>query len=44
MTQVYSNIIPFDEIAAQMLAWFLGGGVFIGVFGSMFFVNKYLKV
>ncbi len=44
MTQVYSNIIPFDEIAVEMLVWFLGGGVFIGVFGSMFFVNKYLKV
>ena len=44
MTQVYSNIIPFNEIAVQMLVWFLGGGVFIGVFGSMFFVNKYLKV
>lgn len=44
MTQVYSNIIPFDEIATEMLSWFLGGGVLIGVFGSMFFVNKYLKV
>ena len=44
MTQVYSNIIPFNEIAVRMLVWFLGGGVFIGVFGSMFFVNKYLKV
>lgn len=44
MTQVYSNLILFEDIALNMLGWFAGGGVFIGVFGSMFFVNKYLKV
>lgn len=44
IAQVYTNMIPFDTIAAQLLVWFLGGGVGIGVFGSMFFVNRYLKV
>lgn len=44
MAQVYSNLIPFEEISLNLLGWFMGGGVFIGVFGSMFFVNKYLKV
>ena len=44
MMQVYSNVLPFEEIATEMLSWFMGGGVFIGVFGSMFFVNRYLKV
>lgn len=44
MAQVYSNLIPFEEISLNLLAWFMGGGIFIGVFGSMFFVNKYLKV
>ncbi len=44
MAQVYSNLIPFEEISLNLLGWFMGGGIFIGVFGSMFFVNKYLKV
>ena len=44
VAQLYSNMIPFEELAAKMLCWFLGGGILIGVFGSMFFVNKYLKV
>lgn len=44
MAQIYSNLIPFEEIALNLLGWFMGGGIFIGVFGSMFFVNKYLKV
>ncbi len=40
----YQNTIPFEEVALELLAWFAGGGIGIGVFGSMFFVNRYLKV
>lgn len=42
--QAYSNMIPFESVAVQLAAWFAGGGIGIGVFGCMFFVNKYLKV
>lgn len=42
--QAYANMIRFKDIAYRMLSWFAGGGIGIGVFGSMFFVNKYLKV
>ncbi len=42
--QAYANMIQFKDIAYRMLSWFAGGGIGIGVFGSMFFVNKYLKV
>ncbi len=42
--QAYQNMIPFAEVRYRMLAWFLSGGIGIGVFGSMFFVNRYLKV
>lgn len=42
--QAYSNMIPFKDISLLFLSWFMGGGVGIGVFGSMFFVNRYLKV
>ena len=44
INQIYQNTIPFQKVALQMAAWFGGGGIGIGVFGSMFFVNKYLKV
>lgn len=40
----YENMLPFPSIALQMLAYFSGGGIGIGVLGSMFFVNRYLKV
>ena len=42
--QTVANIIPFEEVALRLLMWFAGGGIGIGVLGSMFFVNKYLKV
>ena len=42
--QAYANVIQFKDISVRMLGWFAGGGIGIGVFGSMFFVNKYLKV
>lgn len=42
--QAYANMIQFRDISIRMLCWFAGGGIGIGVFGSMFFVNKYLKV
>lgn len=44
ITQMYANMIPFESVALELFAWFSGGGVTIGVFGSMFFVNRYLKV
>lgn len=40
----YENMLPFKAVAVQMFAYFAAGGIGIGVFGSMFFVNKYLKV
>lgn len=42
--QIYQSMVPFKKIALQLFAWFAGGGIGIGVFGSMFFVNRYLKV
>lgn len=38
------NLIPFAKVAKQMFASFAVGGVAIGVFGSMIFVRKHLKV
>lgn len=38
------NLVPFSQVAKQLLASFLTGGVAIGVFGSMIFVRKHLKV
>lgn len=40
----YDNMLSFQAVAVQMFAYFAAGGIGIGVFGSMFFVNKYLKV
>ena len=42
--QAYQNMIPFPDMALRLLTWFACGGIGIGVFGSMFFVSKYLKV
>lgn len=36
INQIYQNTIPFQKVALQMAAWFGGGGIGIGVFGSMF--------
>ena len=38
------NLVPFYQVAKQLLASFAVGGVAIGVFGSMIFVRKHLKV
>lgn len=38
------NLVPFSQVAKQLLASFAVGGVAIGVFGSMIFVRKHLKV
>ncbi len=43
-TMICTNIVPFKDIYPQLLLYFCGGGILIGVFGSMFFVRKYLKV
>lgn len=42
--QFQDQIVPFNNIALEMLAAFAGAGVFIGVGGSMIFVRKYLRV
>ena len=42
--QAYQSLLPFKEMALRLLGWFAGGGIGVGVFGSMFFVNRYLKV
>ena len=38
------NLVPFSQVSKQLLASFAVGGVAIGVFGSMIFVRKHLKV
>ena len=38
------STLAFEDVALKRFAWFAGGGIGIGVFGSMFFVNRYLKV
>ena len=38
------NMVPFSKVAKQLLASFAVGGVAVGVFGSMIFVRKHLKV
>ena len=38
------NLVPFSQVAKQLLASFAVGGIVIGVFGSMIFVRKHLKV
>ena len=38
------NLVPFSQVAKQLFASFVTGGVAIGVFGSMIFVRKHLKV
>ncbi len=42
--QTYASMIQFKDVAVELLCWFAGGGVGVGVFGSMVFVSKYLKV
>jgi cell division transport system permease protein len=44
IVQAYQNMIRFSQISVPLFLWFLGGGICIGVFGSMFFVSRYLKV
>ena len=38
------NLVPFSQVAKQLLASFAVGGIAIGVFGSTIFVRKHLKV
>ena len=38
------NMVPFSKVAKQLLASFAIGGVAVGVFGSMIFVRKHLRV
>lgn len=38
------NLVPFSQVAKQLLASFAVGGIAVGVFGSMIFVRKHLKV
>ena len=42
--QASQSLLPFREMAPRLFLWFAAGGVGVGVFGSMFFVSKYLKV
>ncbi len=42
--QASQSLLPFQEMALRLFIWFAAGGIGVGVFGSMFFVSKYLKV
>ena len=44
MQLVYSNLIPFKDVALRMGAYFAAGGIFMGCLGSFLFLGKYLKV
>ena len=42
--QASQSLLPFQEMALRLFIWFAAGGIGVGVFGSMFFVSKYLTV
>ena len=42
--KVVSELVPFSEISSYLLLGFIGGGAFIGLFGSVAFICKHLKV
>jgi len=44
MNMAYGSLIPFVDIWPIMLSGFTAAGAAFGVFGSLFFVSKYLKV
>lgn len=44
LSALLKNLVPFSQVAKQLLASFAVGGIAIGVFGSMIFVRKHLKV
>ncbi|MBQ3876220.1 MAG: permease-like cell division protein FtsX [Oscillospiraceae bacterium] len=41
---IKENIAPFSELSSYLFGGFLGVGCLVGMFGSVFFVRKYLKV
>ncbi len=41
---IIENLVPFQEMAAQLAGCFVLVGVTIGTVGSIIFVRKYLKV
>ena len=40
----FRNLVPFTDVARELLISFVIGGVGVGVVGSMIFVRKHLKV
>ncbi|MDR1260211.1 MAG: permease-like cell division protein FtsX [Oscillospiraceae bacterium] len=44
LPMIRENIVPFAELGTYLLAGFLCSGPIIGMFGSVFFVRKHLKV
>ena len=40
----FRNLVPFTNVARELLISFVIGGVGVGVVGSMIFVRKHLKV
>ena len=43
-TSIISELVPFSVISTQLLAGFLLGGAFIGIFGCLVSLGKHLKV
>lgn len=41
---VYGQLIPFEDVSLTILAGFTSAGGAFGVLGSLFFVNRYLRV
>ncbi|MEG2074832.1 MAG: FtsX-like permease family protein, partial [Angelakisella sp.] len=40
----YQNLVPFADVSVMILLGFTAAGGAFGILGSLFFVNKYLKV
>lgn len=44
LSLAYKNFVPFDQVAMKLFIGFIGAGVVSGMFGSMLFVRKHLRV
>jgi cell division transport system permease protein len=44
LSLAYKNFVPFDQVAMNLFVGFIGAGVVSGMFGSMLFVRKHLRV
>lgn len=43
-SRIVADLVPFSEVSPYLLAGFIGGGAFIGLFGCVVFIGKHLNV